>query len=71
MVDVRLLGVPVGLYCTWHDQAATALREQLLMHLGHDGASDERAADEIATVNAALAQLGDRAGLPRSRGPTG
>ena len=57
MVDVTLLGVPVGLYCTWHDQAATALREQLLMHLGHDGASNERAADEIATVNAALPQL--------------
>lgn len=57
MVDVTLLGVPVELYCTWHDQAATALREQLLMHLGHDSATDERAADEIAAVNAALVQL--------------
>ncbi|CAN5790683.1 hypothetical protein BH20ACT6_BH20ACT6_03980 [soil metagenome] len=57
MVDVTLLGVPVGLYCAWHDQAATALREQLLIHLGHSGAGDVRAADEIATVNTALSQL--------------
>ncbi len=67
LVDVTLLGVPVELYCRWHEQVASVLREQLLIHLDNGGsgderaaderAVDERAADEIAVVNAALTQL--------------
>lgn len=60
VVDVSLLGVPVALYCAWHQHASALLRESLLLHLNQaDVTQMSVAADEIAAGNEALAVLSD------------
>ncbi len=61
MTSVLLAGVPLVLFRAWEQHAAALLRESLLVHLAHDETASDQAIDEIATVNEALAVLGEQA----------
>lgn len=61
MTSVLLAGVPVALFRAWEQHASALLRESLLVHLAKDEMASDQTVDEIATVNEALAILGEQA----------